>query len=166
MGKVVPRQDLSLTGDSGALLTNMRIERWGDSKYSGLLAIKQNCHGMHFVLLDATGVKLLEGDVDEQLSYTIQYARGNFSDSHLPKFLAVSVGRTFLQEPETLPCSGTGFSRLCKEQTGQLQWQRKLTTGLVTRWHVLDNFDSEGRWQSAEYAQPWLGVLISFSRIE
>lgn len=166
MNKVVPRHDLTPQKESSNLLTNIRIERWGEQKYSGLLALEKKGRGIHFILLDGTGVKLLEGEVDEQLRYEIRYARGNFKESQLPEFLSVSLARTFLQEPETLPCSGVGFSRLCKEQLGQLQWQRKLITGVIPRWRAVENFDLDGKWQSAEYTQPWLGVTMRFSRIE
>ena len=41
-------------------LLNIRVERWDTVRFAGLLGLRVNASGLQYVLLDATGAKLLD----------------------------------------------------------------------------------------------------------
>jgi len=94
-------------------LYTLRIEQWGNVKFTGLLALQLNDLSLSYAMLDATGIKLIEGEVDSQGKYTIQKAMIGLKGSSLPGYLSTSLARTFLMIPLDNPCSRDGLMLFC-----------------------------------------------------
>ncbi|MBU1567274.1 MAG: hypothetical protein KJ630_16830 [Proteobacteria bacterium] len=151
-------QDAS--GNPAARLMNIRIERWGEPRFSGLLALRQEGNGLYYALLDATGVKLLEVVVAEDGGHRLIHAKGALKDSGLDGFLAEVLARTYLQEPATLPCAGTWLYRLCREEEAGKGWRKYGQAGPLEIWQVGTDWEQGPGKAAVMYRQPWLGVRI------
>lgn len=137
-------------------LMALRIERWGEIRFSGLLALQIGEGWLQYALLDASGVKLLEARSDSGGESQVLHAKGVIRDSGLADFLGEALVRIFFQEPVTPPCSGHWWNRLCRDnrqtksqQIGPLLW-----------WRVEDSTTSSGE-KTIVYLQPWIGVRLS-----
>jgi hypothetical protein len=134
-------------------LFNLRIERWGDIRFSGLLALQQGNGEVHYALLDASGVKLLQARVDAAGESQVLHAKGALRDSGLDTFLGEALARIFLQEPKEAPCASKWWRRLCRQDEAMksghfgpvLLWRAEVPTALVGT-------------EIISYRQPWLGV--------
>lgn len=134
-------------------LLNLRIERWGEIRFSGLLALQQGGGEVHYALLDASGVKLLQARVDASGESQVLHAKGALQESSLTPFLGEALARIFLQEPTEVPCSGQWWRRLCRQdeviKSGHLGplllWRAEVPGVLVGS-------------ETISYRQPWLGV--------
>jgi hypothetical protein len=134
-------------------LFNLRIERWGDIRFSGLLALQQGGGEVHYALLDASGVKLLQARVDAAGESQVLHAKGVLRDSSLTPFLGEALARIFLQEPKEAPCVGQWWHRLCRQdeavKSGHLGplllWRAEVPSAIVGT-------------ETINYRQPWLGV--------
>lgn len=145
-----------LAGQAGKAenrLFNLRIERWGDIRFSGLLALQQGGGEVHYALLDVSGVKLLQARVDVAGESQVLHAKGVLRDSSLVPFLGEALARIFLQEPKEAPCAGQWWHRLCRQDEvvksvhfgPLLLWQAEVPSVLVGT-------------ETINYRQPWLGV--------
>lgn len=150
---------------SNAVLANIRIERWGEMQFSGILALKERQQEMTYVLLDATGVKLLEGEVDAAADQDMLDAKGPLRESHLPRFLSTSLARMFLLEPEKTPCSWYMIFRFCREMADATVSTTSFRAGPLLVWEVDETRKDEVDWNSVVYSQPWLGVRITLEKI-
>lgn len=148
-------------GKSPARLLNIRIERWGEVRFSGLLALRQEGQGLYYALLDATGVKLLEVAVAGNGGHRVIHAKGALQDSGLDGFLAEVLTRTYLQEPATLPCTGTWLHQLCREEdVAGNGWRKYGQVGPLQIWQVGTDPEQSPGSAAVIYRQPWLGVRI------
>lgn len=162
MGEIEPQ--------SAGKLYNIRIERWGSLRFSGLLVVKKRQAGLYYAMLDASGVKLVEAEVDTSGEHRLLHAKMGLKDSQLPEYLSTSLQRVYLLEPATVPCSSTLLLNFCRERSdgdeGRLL--KYLQAGPVTLWEVqIGNKGDRGT--ITLYSQPWLGVRIyleGFQNIE
>ena len=159
MPLAVPDKNLAPDGESSARLLQIRIERWGEVRFSGLLALRQRGEGLYYILLDATGVKLLEVAVDGAGEYRLIHAKGGLQDSALGGFLAEVLIRTYGQEPATLPCAGTWLYQLCREENTGNGWRKYGQVGPLQLWQVVADPGHAAN-AAVIYRQPWLGVRI------
>jgi hypothetical protein len=152
-------------GDSDALLANIRIERWGEMQFSGILALEAREETMSYVLLDATGVKLLEDEVNAAADRNGQTARGPLSESRLARVLSISLSRMFLLKPAEEPCSRQMLLSLCRKMTDEMEWATSYKAGPFLVWEVHEARRDAMDWNSVTYSQPWLGLRITVDKI-
>ena len=148
-------------GPSGRML-NIRIERWEKLRFSGLLGIRETPGGLDYVLLDATGIKLLQAEVAGDGSFTLKQESGPLHKSGLAPFLSEALARIYLQEPVRLPCTGSWFYRLCREADEDGSSVKYGQAGPFTVWRITGPAGDAG----AMYHQPWLGVKVKLERLE
>ena len=151
-------------------LYNIRIERWGTMRFSGLLVVKKQQTGLYYAMLDASGVKLVEADVDISGDYRLLHAQMGIKDTQLPEYLSTSLQRITLLEPAQLPCSSTFLLKFCREisESNNGRLLKYLQAGPVKIWEV-ETGTKGARGAITFYSQPWLGIRISledFQNIE
>lgn len=136
-------------------LVALRIERWGEVRFSGLLAMQIGEARLQYALLDASGVKLLEARADAVGETQVLHAKGALREAGLATFLGEALARIFVQEPQERPCTGDWWHRLCREsvrlKTGHL--------GPLPLWRA-DFSDHPTGPRTITYLQPWLGVRL------
>lgn len=149
-------------------LLNIRVERWDTLRFSGLLGLREKERGLYYVLLDATGVKLLEAEVSSDGRHNLLRVSGPLKKSDFAPFLSEALARIYLQEPDELPCVGSWFYRLCRQESGDNGWEKYGQAGPFTVWQVLAGRNRGGGAgdESVLYRQPWLGVRISLERVD
>jgi hypothetical protein len=147
------------TGDSQLL--NIRIERWGTTRFSGLIALQERSNGIYYVLLDATGVKLMEAMVKEDGNHELVRAHGALKDTHLPEFLSESLQKIYLIEPDILPCSRTLLLWFCMEKLEDNHWHKYMQAGPFRLWSVdYSAGKNNTEWPASSFSQPWIGVNV------
>ncbi len=146
------------TAGSSARLLNIRIERWGTQKFSGLLGLQNGAGGLYYVLLDATGVKLLEGQLSAgENNHSVS---GVLKESGIADFLVESLERIFLFEPSQRPCSRNWLLQICSKKMKESRWLKSFFVGPFTLWQAVARHMGEKRGRVIVYSQPWLGVRI------
>jgi hypothetical protein len=154
---VAPR----LENDEGSgRLLDIRIERWGEVRFSGLLALRPDGSGLYYALLDATGVKLLEAVTAEDSGYRLIHGKGALRESGLGEFLAEVLTRIYLQGPAVPPCSGSWLYRVCRDQEADGAWQKYGQAGFLEIWRAKSAPDQKSAIGAVIYRQPWLGIRI------
>ena len=150
---------IGVSSEPNKLLT-IRIERWDEELFSGFLGLRKDAE-FSYILLDATGVKLLEAEVSGGGGHNLQ-AKGPLKESDLAPFLSEALSRIYLQEPDRTPCAGSWFYRLCRENHVEIKeksWKKHARTGFFTIWQASGS-TIEGDKETVVYSQPWLGVSI------
>lgn len=152
-------KDPAAGSQSTAQLLNIRIERWGEMRFSGLLALRKQGPGLYYALLDATGVKLLEVSVAGDGEYQLLHAKGALKESGLDGFLAEVLARIYLREPATLPCVGSWLYEFCRRDDPDGKgWQKFGQAGPLQIWQVKTAVDPGN--EAMIYRQPWLGIRL------
>ncbi len=146
--------------DRAARLYTIRIEQWGELRFSGILALQQRQEGLYYVMLDATGVKLIEAEVGLTGDHRLIRANGPLESSQLPHYLSTSLKRIYLLDPQDSPCSRNVLLWFCKELSGEKGWKKYVQAGPFTVWRVEKNERDEDKSEIIVYSQPWLGVRI------
>jgi len=150
----------------GGRLLNIRVERWDTLRFSGLLGLRENAAGLYYVLLDATGVKLLEVEVARDGRHNLLRVSGPLQKTDFAPFLSEALARIYLQEPDEMPCGGSWFYRLCREESEDNGWRKYGQAGPFKVWQVTAaGIAGEGD-EAVVYRQPWLGVSISLKRAD
>jgi hypothetical protein len=155
---------------SSGHLYNIRIERWGSVRFSGLLVVKKRQAGLYYAMLDASGVKLVEAEVDASGEHRLLHAKMGIKDTQLPEYLSNSLKRISLLEPAQFPCSSTFLLKFCREKSGDENGVllKYLQAGPVTLWQV-ETGNKGDRGAITLYSEPWLGIRIyleDFQNIE
>lgn len=146
-------------------LQQIRIERWGTVKFNGILALRGSDGGLHYALIDAMGVTLLQAWADASGHHGAVKPTGPLAPKGLAPFLSEALARIYLIEPAAPPCANEGFFSVCVrngEKGGRIK------TGEfagITYWQVegeLKAVQNNGRAAETHtrYKQPWLGVEI------
>lgn len=148
--------------DDSPQLNRIVINSFGTERFSGLLGLKKQDNGLYYVLLDATGIKLLEAEVNNDGKYIIKNGLKKLIDSSLPTILALSLWRIYIVEPIELPCSTHFFQKLCREQGSHDTWIKYSTKGPFTHWSI---FFKEGVDPYITLSQPWIGLQITLSEV-
>ena len=76
-------------------LWKLTIEQWGTERFTGLLAVRTIGPDFHLVLLDATGIKLLETTISNGSDVSVVFALKAVRDRGLPEYLTRSTSRIF-----------------------------------------------------------------------
>lgn len=150
----------------GGRLLNIRIERWGTVRFSGLLGLKELAGGVYYVLLDATGIKLLEVEVARDGGHKVLQVSGPVKKTELAPFLSEALARIYLQEPGPgqEPCVGSWFYRLCRAESKDQSWGKYGQAGPFKVWQVSGHSPGNDE-ATVVYRQPWLGVSITLLRM-
>ncbi|MEN8140719.1 MAG: hypothetical protein ABFR97_05780 [Thermodesulfobacteriota bacterium] len=142
-------------------LMNIRIERWGTTRFSGLIALQERGASLYYVLLDATGLKLMEALVNGDGTYALIRAHGALKETVLPELLSESLHKIYLLEPDRRPCSRNLLLALCQKEAEKNGWRKYAALGPLTLWSVASQGATPGRnWPTSSFSQPWIGVKI------
>ncbi len=144
----------------------IRIKQWGNTRFSGLLVLQNHSTEVYYILLDATGVKLLEARVEKNGDYEIIRASGPVKDTQTPDSLAKSLQRIYLIKPDTAPCSRNMLLWLCLEESADQHMIKYARAGPFTIWSVDYKYDSNSTdWLEVSMSLPWFGVKLTLIRI-
>lgn len=147
-------------------LMKIRIRQWGNTRFSGLLVLQNHSTEVYYILLDATGVKLLEARVEKNGDYEIIRASGPVKDTQMPDFLAKSLQRIYLIEPDTAPCSRNMLLWLCLEESADRHMIKYARAGPFTLWSVDYKYDNNSTdWLEVSMSLPWFGVKLTLIRV-
>lgn len=153
------KRDLSEGRDEARLFT-VSIIQWGDLQFSGLLALQHRQDGLYYVVIDATGIKLIEAVVSLSGDHRLIHAVGSLKTSQLPNYLSTSLRRIYLLEPLQSPCSQELLLSFCRERLKEHGWRKYVESGPFTVWEVCKSGMRSENEDSVVYSQPWLGVRI------
>jgi len=148
--------------DDSPQLKKIVIHSFGTVKFSGLLGVTKQEDSLYYVLLDATGIKLLEAYVKNEGEYIVKSGLNKLIDSSLPRILAQSLWRIYIIEPAELPCSKYFFQKLCREKMSLNTWKKHSDKGPFTHWSVYSKGDGN---PFITLSQPWIGLQITLSEV-
>ncbi len=117
-------------------LWKLTIEQWGTERFTGLLAVRTLGPDFHLVLLDATGIKLLEIAMSDGSDVRVVTAVKAVRDRGLPKYLSRSTSRIFDNTSDDVNCSRHGFIRICKKKPASDVERKEARFGLFLIWSV------------------------------
>jgi len=148
----------------GGRLLSIRVERWDTLRFSGLLGLRKNATGLEYVLLDATGAKLLMVEVAGDGSQNLLRVSGPLKKSDFAPFLSEALARIYLQVPTGISCVSSWLYQVCREESEDKGWSKYGKVGPFKLWRILAGpagLNSPGAdAASLVYHQPWLGVRI------
>lgn len=163
-GCALPARPPGATWQEPAVMTSslwrLKISQWEEQNFAGLLGTKFANDGLHYVLLDGTGVTLLEARLDATGERQTLRELGILEGHRLPAFLGTSLYRIFLLEPATRPCGRNFLMRLCRRKTdgGERKYAQ---AGLLPLWSVdYVTVDQELPTVRITFTNPWLGVTL------
>jgi hypothetical protein len=151
-------------GKGTGRLLNIRVERWDTVRFSGLLGLRETAEGLYYVLLDATGVKLLEVEVAGDGSHKLLRVSGPLKKTDFAPFLSEALVRIYLQEPDEKSCVVSWLYQVCREEGEDKGWDKYGQAGPFKVWQVSasrasrDSSGADG--EAVVYRQPWLGIGI------
>jgi len=150
-------------------LWKLALRRGGEPLYTGLLLLNREEKGTGMVLLDATGIKLLEGRLSETGELSGVKALRPVADRGLPDFLGRAVQRLFLAAPPQAgeTCRPEGWGKLCQglDESGRLVRIRRW--GPLFLWtadYSLNNENSPPLLTGARLGQGWLTPEVGLER--
>ncbi len=155
--------DLHFGPDGSPQLKNIVIHSFGTQRFSGLLGLKNKQDSLYFVLLDATGIKLLEIEMEQDGQYIIKNGLKKLTDGSLPEILAKSLRRIYIIEPLETPCSTHLLHKLCSELSDDGKRLKYSRTWPFTLWKVFYDGSVEHK---ITYTQPWLGFSLTLSKAD
>lgn len=148
-------------------LLRLTIERFGKERFSGLLLLRLEPGGINYVLLDASGIKLLEARVDAFGGSEIIRALGPLKEHRLPGLLAQALSRIYGFQPAGQPCGRNLFMTLCLEQTADKVLVKKAAIGGMVLWTVIyGDEQARGGWNKMSYANGWQGVRLMLTALD
>ena len=138
-------------------LWKLTIEKWGTERFTGLLAVRTLGPDFHLVLLDATGIKLLETAMSDGSDVRVVSALKAVRDRGLPEYLSRSTSRIFDTMSDDVNCSRHGFIRICKKKPALDVERKEARFGPFLIWSV-DYFFSKDVTEGfvcAVLQEPW-----------
>lgn len=147
------------------VIKKIRIERWGELRFTGLLVLKEQETGAVFVVLDPTGITLLGGGIQVSGRQDSTPLKGPLKDTGIGEFLATALTRIFLLEPVEKPCSKRLLTRFCldPEDSGK-RTGKYMKIGPFTHWQV-EQLPAKSDDQMVVYTQPWFGMRIVLEEV-
>lgn len=135
----------------------LTLEQWGTERFTGLLAVRAIGHDLHLVLLDATGIKLLEATKPDGEDIRVISAVKAVRDHSLPQYLSRSSSRIFGDTSNNVHCLRHGFIRICKKKIASDVKIKEACFGPFSVWSV-DYFygrDVSKGFVRAVLKEPW-----------
>ncbi|PHR30227.1 MAG: hypothetical protein COA36_02255 [Desulfotalea sp.] len=165
-----PDPDLLVVKPNYPKLQQIRIERWGDVAFNGLLVIRAGDNGFYYALVDPMGVTLLQAWSDAGGDHNAVLPRGPLGKKGLAPFLSEALARIYLLEPDKLPCSRQGWSSVCVKDGGKTLRVKTGYKAGIAYWKVEEQLDPGSKSATAtgayiRYNQPWLGVDIFLQQL-
>lgn len=160
--QVVPLDMAGKDTGTGRLL-NISVQRWDTVRFSGLLGLRVNAAGLQYVLLDASGAKLLDVAVAGDGDHDLLRVSGPMKNTDFAPFLSEALARIYLQKPAGMGCEGSWFSKICREESEDYSLSTSGQAGPFTVWQSTSRTRRGGSGADADavvYRQPWLGVRI------
>lgn len=158
------RSNLETVDEKGeARLYTIAIKLWGKDKFSGLLALRMQPQRLSYVILDATGVKLIDAEVSSSGDHQIVFEAGPMKTSSFPEVLSTSLYRMFLIAPKQYPCSEKMFVSLCVQQTDKDILIKKMRIWPFTVWEMAESEVNNSA--TFLYCQPWIGLEITLKEL-
>jgi hypothetical protein len=117
-------------------LWKLTIEKWGAERFAGLLAVRTIGPDSHLVLLDATGIKLLETTMSDGSDVRVVFALKPVHDRGLPEYLSRSTSRIFDTMSGDVNCFRRGFIRICKKKPALDVEKKEARFGPFLLWSV------------------------------
>ncbi len=150
-------------------LWKLALRRGGEPLYTGLLLLSRDEMGAGVVLLDATGIKLVEGFVSESGVLSGVKALRPVADRGLPKFLGQTVQRLFLAAPppDGETCRPEGWGKLCQGVDASGRLLRIRSWGPLLLWAAEYSLNTEGPeplLAGARLGQGWLTPEMGLER--
>ncbi len=133
----------------------LQLQRWGETRFSGILAVQRAPGTLRYALLDASGVKLLEARQNEGAGQEVLHVKAVVADSGLPGFLGTALERLFWLRAWCPPCSGPWWRRLCREAGGGTSGR----FGPLPLWRVEHPAGEVAG--ELTYSQPWIGMRLT-----
>ncbi len=143
-------------------LWQVRIEHWRKERFSGLLALRKAGEDIGVVLLDSTGIKLMEAVVSRDRAPRIIYAMHAIREHNLPDYLCRSLQRIFHVEPDGQPCSRAWLYSLCRYALTSEHGIKRAGYGPVVLWKVdffTDSSNADPMVRSIRYSS-WPGPKL------
>ena len=135
----------------------LTIEQWGTVRFTGLLAVRTLGPDFHLVLLDATGIKLLETVISNKSDVRVVSAVKAMRDRGLPEYLSKSTSRIFDTMSGDVHCFEYGFTRICKKKPASDVERKEARFGPFLLWSI-DYFyskDTSEGFVCAVLQEPW-----------
>ena len=154
-----PATQVRATPQSPALW-KVRMYRWGDVVFSGLLLTRMETEdAISYVLLDGTGIKLLQARVTLGGEQVVSSVLPPLRNKRLPGFMASALNDIFLLEPDGEACGRNGLVWLCREHKDEQVW-KKAGAGPITFWSAQYAPAKENGGQEISFSMPWVGVRM------
>jgi len=131
--KVLPERDVTLPPEG---LWRVRVADEDGERFSGLLATRRDGAAVHYGLLDGTGIKLLQGIVEQDGTRRIESVVEAVQETRLPAYLSRAVARIFLVGPGSGNCVRRGMARLCESTPEPQVARRESRLGPFRLWSV------------------------------
>ncbi|MBU0483430.1 MAG: hypothetical protein KKB30_02815 [Proteobacteria bacterium] len=164
-----PYADSSELFTDGQTLWEVRIGRGSSQRFAGLLALNKKGEVLEVVLLDSTGIKLLEEKVLATGKVEIVSALPVVRNNQLGSFLGEGLFRLFFNSTEFTaePCRGDGLFELCfgLEEEGHLVKFKRL--GPFVLWsgdYFISNYDSLDVLTGAVINGGWLTPYLKLKK--
>jgi len=138
-------------------LWKLTIEKWGAERFTGVIAVRTLGPDFHLVLLDATGIKLLETAMSDGSDVKVIAAVKAIRDRGLPEYLSESTLRIFDTMSDDVHCFRHGFIRICKKKPALDVERKEACFGPFLVWSV-DYFYSKDVTEGfvcAVLQEPW-----------
>lgn len=146
-------------------LQHIQIKRWGEVKFDGILALQATTAGLHYALIDATGIKLLQAWSDVRGDHDAIKPTGPLAGKGIAPFLSEALARLYYITLQKLPCSRTGFLSVCIANDDNGKTIKTGSFAGITYWTVEGGINliqkkSDQAAVNTRYSQPWIGVEI------
>ena len=153
----------------GQTLWEVRIGRGDSQFFAGLLALNKKGEGLEAVLLDSTGIKLLEEKVLSSGEVEIVSALPAVRNKRLGPFLGEGLFRLFFTPPGLAdePCRRDGLFKLCfgaENEDHLVKFRRLGPFGLWSADYFINNYDSESVLTGARLNGGWLTPYLQLKK--
>ena len=146
-------------------LYNLRIDRWSERRFSGLLALQRQTGGLYYALLDASGVTLLEAEISCDGKRKLLKGQAQIKKTGLPDYLGTAIYRVFGLDPEEYPCSYNGVLRFCLDSLPAGGWTKSAELWPFIIWTATRKGKGDREKRTIVYEQPWGGVKITLEQV-
>jgi hypothetical protein len=158
--------DLSIAETS---LWTVRLGRGDQEIFAGLLALRNEGDSIRAVLLDSTGIKLLEERISSSGEVQVIKAIPAVRDKRLPSFLGEGLYRLFFNSEGFAGelCRRDGFASLCfgEQDSGQLVKLRRFGPFVLWRAdYFINNYGSRSVISGARLNSFWPAPYLDLQR--
>ncbi len=155
----------STPGLDQSLLWKIQFHRWSKPVFTGLLGLRLQKNSLHYVLMDGSGITLIQAQVSHDGNISGQKGVNHITKSELPEYLAESLQKIYFLEPKAQQCSTTFFFKLCRKK-GKNMIVKHLSLGPFTLHRTEYKINREGKQTMILFSQPWYGIRITLKSLD